>query len=184
MKANKKLAISGAFTVDVALHHDDRGVFREWFWKEECPFDIAQGNMSVSKANVIRGLHVSVHKLGQSKWITCTSGAITDVIVDLRPKSDTFLTVEKIPISANSGTIICIPSGVAHGFISHKDETTVVYLVSSKYSPGDEVTLNPMDTQLNIDWGVKDFIVSDRDRSALSLDNFLKKYKQALADQI
>ena len=183
MKAQRKLTINGAFTQDVTLHHDDRGVFREWFWKEECPFDIAQGNMSVSRANVIRGLHVSVHNLGQSKWITCTSGAITDVIVDLRPKSDTFLTVEKIPISAESGTVICIPSGVAHGFISHKDETTVVYLVSSKYSPGDEVILNPLDTQLNIDWGVKDWIISDRDRNALSLTAFLNTYEEALEGQ-
>ncbi len=184
MKAKNKLAIDGAFTQDASLHHDDRGVFREWFWKEECPFDIVQGNMSISKANVIRGLHVSVHKLGQSKWITCTSGAITDVIVDLRPKSDTFLAVEKISISADSGTVICIPSGVAHGFVSHRDETTVVYLVSSKYSPDDEITLNPMDAQLNIDWGVKDFIISDRDRNALSLNAFLEKYKGALVDQI
>lgn len=180
MKEKFALSLNDCFLIQTPSYADERGFFREWYWAEEFPYQIVQGNTSSSNSGVIRGLHLSVSKLGQAKWISCFSGEINDVIVDVRPDSSTFLQHEIIRLSAADGQILSIPPGIAHGFASLKDDTIVGYLVSSKFDPENEVGINPLDGELGIEWGVSNPIISDKDKFALSLSEFLVKYSASL----
>jgi dTDP-4-dehydrorhamnose 3,5-epimerase len=87
------LAIAGAWLIESPVYPDDRGIFREWFKLETLKefglpsFEVRQANTSISKRGVIRGIHYSSEINGQTKLVTCTSGSVLDVIVDLRSES-------------------------------------------------------------------------------------------------
>lgn len=180
MKHRKNLSLNNCYLLESPVFQDDRGNFREWYWGYEFPHQPAQGNVSCSHAGVIRGLHLSISQRGQAKWITCFSGEINDVIVDLRPGSSTYLQHEVINLNSNSGRILSIPSGVAHGFLSLKDDSIVGYLVSSKFNAVDEVGINPLDSELGINWEASNPIISEKDRSAPGLFEFLEKHSSSL----
>ena len=134
----KKLNIDGAYIATHKVFPDERGIFREWFKSEEIlsidrNFEVKQANYSNSKRWVIRGIHYSLAPEGQAKVVTCASGSIIDVLVDLRIGSPTYLTVEYIELTEVSGEVIYIPTGVGHGFIVKSDFASVVYLTSSGY---------------------------------------------------
>lgn len=182
MKKRESLTLNNCFLIETSVLEDIRGTFREWYWQEDFPYEIAQGNISSSMLDVVRGLHLNICQPGQAKWITCFSGEINDVIVDVRPNSSTYLKHETVNLKANSGKILSIPAGIAHGFVSLQDNTLVSYLVSSKYDPINEVGINPLDHDLGIDWGVANPIISEKDRSAPNLAFFLEKYAIQLRD--
>lgn len=184
MKNREKLSLNNCFLLQSTTHDDNRGTFREWYWGHEFPYPVAQGNVSSSKLGVIRGMHLNVGKSGQAKWVTCFSGQINDVIVDLRPDSSTFMSHQVINLNSKSGQILCIPSGIAHGFLSLEENTVVAYLVSSQYDPVNEVAINPLDESLGIDWGIKNPIISEKDRTAPNLANFLEKYSDSLRNYL
>ena len=90
------LGIEGAWLAESPVWKDDRGLFREWFKAADVKsatgrdFDIEQANISLSSHGTLRGIHYSTAPRGQAKWITCVSGSIKDVVVDIRPHSSTF----------------------------------------------------------------------------------------------
>ena len=90
------LGIEGAWLAESQVWSDERGFFREWFKAEDVKsvtgrdFGIEQANISLSSLGTLRGIHYSIAPRGQAKWITCVSGSIKDVIVDIRPASQTF----------------------------------------------------------------------------------------------
>src|SRR5262245_39223778 len=92
----RPLDVAGAFEITPALHTDARGVFLEWYRFDHLaaevghPLDLAQANISVSAANVVRGIHFADVPPGQAKYVTCVRGTVVDVVVDLRVGSPTF----------------------------------------------------------------------------------------------
>jgi dTDP-4-dehydrorhamnose 3,5-epimerase len=172
------LAIEGAWVAKSPIFNDERGSFREWFKREEIRsktgfnFDVAQANISTSSQGVVRGIHYSLAKKGQAKWITCVNGAIKDVVVDVRPASATYGKFLVIDLHANSGEAILIDSQLGHGFVSGQQDTTIVYLLSSPYSPAEEFGIHPLDPVLGIDWGLptKELLISPKDKSAPTLN--------------
>ena len=168
------LGIQGAWLANSTVFRDDRGHFREWFKREEIlsqtgfDFKVEQANISQSHQGVIRGIHYSLVPDGQSKWITCISGAIQDVIVDLRVKSPTFGTYISVLLSEGDGRAVLISSGLGHGFLALSDNTTVSYLLNSKYDPRHEVGIYPLDSELNINWKLESLkpIISEKDLEA------------------
>ena len=92
----EELEINGAWLARSPIHKDERGIFREWFKSDDIKtatgrdFGIEQANISRSSKGTLRGIHYSIAPRGQAKWVTCVSGAIKDVIVDIRPVSPTF----------------------------------------------------------------------------------------------
>ena len=173
----KPLGIEGAWVAESPVWTDDRGSFREWFKLSdiekatERKFDLEQANVSSSKKGTIRGIHYSLAAKGQAKWITCISGSIRDVVVDIRPNSKTFGKWVAIDLSGNSGKAVFYSEGLGHGFISLEENSTVAYLVTSTYSPTEEFDINPLDETLGIDWKLEleDFIISEKDRNAPGL---------------
>lgn len=168
----KKLRILGALEFSTQIFSDERGSFREWINLEKIKrevdfsFPVIQGNISHSKLGVIRGVHFSNSAKGQGKFVTCISGKIVDVLVDLRLGSPTYLVKEYVYLDPTRAKSVYIPTGVGHGFASQEDDSVVCYLLTSEYDPATEQTIYPFDVELGIDWNTKNSILSSRDSSA------------------
>jgi len=176
----QKLGFEGAWKATLETHSDERGHFQEWFKRSEFlritgrNFEVSQANISVSKKNVLRGIHFSVAEEGQGKWVTCLTGSIWDVIVDLRQESRTFKQWIGIDLFSDAPACVFIPEGFGHGFLSLEDNTTVAYFLTSEYSPKMEFGINPFDPDLSISWPSQKMTLSQKDQSAPNLTSFLK----------
>jgi dTDP-4-dehydrorhamnose 3,5-epimerase len=179
------LGIDGAWLYQSSVFSDSRGYFTEWFKDEliskSIPqgLDVAQANLSKSKKGVVRGIHFSIAQAGQAKWITCASGKIWDVVVDIRPKSPTFKKWIAIELNEASGKSVFIQEGLGHAFLAMEDETIISYLLSSPYSPNEELAINPKDPQIAINWPLDDLLFSPKDEYAPNLEDLLETLKQS-----
>jgi dTDP-4-dehydrorhamnose 3,5-epimerase len=179
------LGIEGVWLAESPVWSDDRGFFREWFKTEDINkasgrnFIVEQANISSSIKGTLRGIHYSLAEKGQAKWVTCVSGLIKDVIVDIRPNSKTFGKWIEVVLSGTSGNAVLIGEGLGHGFISLADISTVAYLVSSPFSPSEEFEINPLDQAIGIDWGLplSELKISEKDKNALTLEERKKEGK-------
>lgn len=171
------LSIEGVWLVESPIWSDNRGFFREWFKANSIQpaigheFKVEQANISSSVKGTLRGIHYSLATNGQAKWVTCVSGLIKDVIVDIRPNSKTYKKWIDIELSGTSGNSLLIGAGLGHGFVSLADISTVVYLLNSPFSPSDEFEINPLDPSLEINWGFENsrLIFSEKDLNAPTL---------------
>jgi len=174
------LAIAGAWLIESPVYPDDRGIFREWFKLEALKeigvsaFEVRQANTSISKRGVIRGIHYSPEIDGQTKLVTCTSGSVLDVIVDLRPESITYGDYLEVELSENFGKCVYIASGLGHGFQALEDKSVVTYLLDREYSPNNEFGINPLDPNLSIKWPLLDFHISEKDRTSANFNRINK----------
>jgi len=173
--------IAGVLILHNMVFSDERGLFKEWFRMNELhamvstDFDAQQGNISISKKNVVRGLHYSLASKGQSKLVTCANGAIIDYVVDLNPNSPTFKQFLEFELIAENGISIFIPHGMGHGFKSLSDNSIITYILSSNYNPTLELELNIFDPELNILEQSNSYLLSDKDASAPLLQELLGK---------
>ncbi len=171
------LEIEGSWLAESPIWNDQRGFFREWFKSNDIKnkvgreFCVEQANISSSTKGSLRGIHYSLAPSGQAKWITCISGSIKDVIVDIRPHSKTFGKWLNIELTASSGQAVLIGEGLGHGFLALEENSIVVYLINSEFSPSEEYGINPLDKNIGIDWGLDSSLmsISEKDRSAPSL---------------
>ena len=150
---------------------DHRGYFCETF-RDTIPGlpKFVQENTSISHKGTIRGLHYQINPHAQAKLVTCLSGNILDVFLDLRKKSITYGKHGTIELSGFH-TSLFIPEGFAHGFRALKDDTIVSYKVSNFYSPEHERCIIYNDPDLDIDWNfnklkIYNYITSVKDRTA------------------
>jgi dTDP-4-dehydrorhamnose 3,5-epimerase len=177
--------IEGTWLISSPVLMDSRGFFREWFKSEQIKnatgrdFGIEQANISLSSRGTLRGIHYSLAPRGQAKWITCVSGSIKDVIVDIRSNSPTFGKWIEVELNGDSGQAVFISEGLGHGFLALQDNTAVAYLVSSPFSPTDEFEINPLDEKIGINWGMNlsDLKISDKDKNAPTLKERLAEGK-------
>jgi dTDP-4-dehydrorhamnose 3,5-epimerase len=179
------LGIDGAWVAESPMWSDDRGFFREWFKSEDVKadtgreFGIEQANISLSSAGTLRGIHYSVAPQGQAKWITCVVGSIQDVIVDIRPDSNTFGQWLDVELKSDSGKAVLISEGLGHAFLALEDKTAVAYLVSTPFSPAEEYEINPLDEKIGIKWGMdlSALKISKKDKIAPTLAERLSEGK-------
>jgi dTDP-4-dehydrorhamnose 3,5-epimerase len=165
--------INGAFIIKPVFHSDDRGDFYTPFNRESYTklgiihLNIAQMNTSISHKNVLRGLHYQSGLNAQSKLVWVTSGEVLDVFVDLREHSPTYGQWDSISLIAN-GNRLFIPKGCAHGFLSLDNKTEFNYFCSNDWNKDSERCLIWNDTDLNINWGITNPIISQKDSEGLS----------------
>ncbi len=170
-----ELSIPGLFVLESPVWSDDRGSFREWFKDEDfrdagIDFNARQANLSVSRKNVVRGLHYSLAPEGQAKVVTCAHGELDDVIVDIRVGSPTFGRHEIVHLGAGEERSVYVPAGVAHGFCVTSELGALTYLLSSPFNSAVELEINPFDEELNVPWTIHgDAVVSPKDAGAPSL---------------
>ena len=138
------LPLSGAYLIDLEKREDERGFFARYFCEKEfsergLPTHWVQMNISLSREKgTLRGLHFQRPPKAEVKVVRCLRGSIWDVIVDLREDSATFGQWYGSELNAENCTMMYVPKGFAHGYITLKKNSTVVYLVDTKYNPKSE----------------------------------------------
>lgn len=152
------------------VYADERGYFMESYNQKKTAVLIkekfVQDNESVSKKDVLRGLHLQLPPYAQAKLVRVIKGSILDVAVDLRKDSKTFGQHFKHVLSGENKKQLFVPAGFAHGFLSLEDDTILNYKCSDYYHAKSEVSLLWNDPEFNIDWGIVDPILTEKDRLA------------------
>jgi 5-epimerase len=173
---SKALSIAGAWVFEPSRFDDDRGLFvapfQEAVFTEAvgAPMRVAQSNHSVSRRGVIRGVHFADVPPGQAKYVYCPSGALLDVVVDLRVGSPTFGAHEAVVLDSTSYRAVYLSEGLGHAFCALADNTVASYLCSTPYAPAIERTVAAMDPALALPWPAEITpILSERDAAAPSL---------------
>ena len=172
----RALAVVGAFELTPQVFGDDRGVFAEWYRFEDLHsalghrLQLAQANVSVSRAGTVRGVHYADTPPGQAKYVTCVRGAVWDVIVDIRVGSPDFGRWDAVRLDDVDRRAVYLSEGLGHAFVALTDDATVTYLCSQVYNPTGEHAINPLDPELAIDWppGL-DLLLSPKDTQAPTL---------------
>ena len=148
----------GVYIICPELHHDDRGYFFESFKfsefekKIKCHF-VQDNEVFSEEVNTLRGLHYQIEN-PQAKLIHVVSGAIKDVIVDVRLNSKTFGESFSVNLDHKNHKMLFIPVGFAHGYLVLKKNTIVQYKCTDYYNPNSEYGIRWNDSDVNIDWGV------------------------------
>ena len=172
----KKTKFKNLVILKGVKHQDKRGYLRELVLekliKKKFKFQI----LSVSKKNVLRGLHFQVRK-PQGKLISVLKGEIFDVSVDLRKNSKTYGKYFSCILSEINAKSIYIPPGFAHGFCTLDKENYIIYSCTKYRSANSEVGIKYSDKDLKINWPVKKPIISKKDNSNYSFLEFKKKFK-------
>lgn len=196
----RELSIGGAWEITPVQHGDPRGLFMEWYRFDHLaeavghPLRLAQGNLSVSAKDVVRGIHFADVPPGQAKYVTCVRGAVLDVIVDLRVGSPTFGRHEFVRLDDVDRRAVYISEGLGHGFCALSDDATLSYLCSETFNPTAEHSVHPLDPDLAIDWPAGAAAqLSARDAAAPSLAEAIEtgllpdyeeclRYRRSLSD--
>jgi dTDP-4-dehydrorhamnose 3,5-epimerase len=173
----EQTSIDGAWTFTPAVHRDERGHFLELFRAADLSESLgywpqtAQVNCSVSHQGVIRGVHFAMVPPGQAKYVTCVSGAILDVIVDIRVGSPDYGRWEAVRLDDTSQRAVFLEAGLGHAFTALSDKATVVYLCSTPYAPGREHGVHPLDPAIGIEWPTDiEPVLSPKDAGAPTLE--------------
>ena len=171
-----KTKFKGLIIIKNKSFKDKRGYFKELFREKEInkkfPFIV----MSLSKKNVIRGLHLQ-KKSTQGKYISVIKGKIFDVALDLRKGSKTFGKYFSIFLSEKNSISVYIPPGFAHGICGLEKENYMIYSCTNYRHQKSEIGIKFNDKDLNIKWPIKNPILSKKDRNNLSFQDFKKKFK-------
>jgi dTDP-4-dehydrorhamnose 3,5-epimerase len=163
----KKTAINDAFIINVEKMGDERGFFGREFEAHGLDFRMHQANIGFSRfRGTLRGLHYQVSPHGETKVVRCTTGELFDVIVDLRPASSTFKQWIGVELTAKNHTMLYVPEGCAHGYLTLTDETEVYYLVNQNYHPPAERGLRWNDPTFEIEWPLNEgLVISEKDQN-------------------
>ena len=164
-------SLKGAYMIDIEPRSDDRGFFARTFCREEFEAlnlnsNLAQSNIALTKARgTIRGMHYQAHPRPEAKLVRCTSGALFDVIVDLRPHSPTFRQWIGVELTSSNRRMLFVPEGFAHGYQTLLEDTEICYNVSEFYWPEAERGVRFNDPIFDINWPLKVTSISLKDRN-------------------
>ncbi len=154
------------FEISVKSFLDDRGSFHKIFQKElfsslGINFEPKEYFYSVSKKNVIRGMHFQIENASHEKLVYCSYGNLLDVVVDVRKESKNFNKPISIELNDNKSKLIFIGKGYAHGFLTKSEISTMHYFTSTVHNPNYDKGV--LWNSINFDWPVKNPILSKRD---------------------
>ena len=164
-------ALAGAFLVELEPLNDERGFFaRSWccreFAEQGLNAELVQCNISYNRTKgTLRGMHYQAHPHEEVKLIRCTSGAIYDVLIDLRPRSSTYRSWIAYELSAGDRRMLYVPAGLAHGFQTLEDHSEVFYQMSAFYDPPSARGVRWNDPVFAIDWPFAAPVISEKDAS-------------------
>lgn len=167
----RQTEIEGAWVVEPERYEDERGFFaRTWdaseFAERGLSGDLAQASISHNRRRgTLRGMHYQAAPHEEAKLVRCTSGAMFDVAVDLRPSSSTFRRWVGIELSAENRLALYVPQGCAHGFLTLADEVEISYLISVPHEPGAARGVRFDDPAFGILWPEEIIVINDRDRT-------------------
>lgn len=171
-----ELPIRGAWFISPELVADERGVFRRHFCAAEfaahgIAVSVAQGNVSENpRLHTLRGFHYQISPYAEGKTISCFSGSLYDIIVDLRPDSASYLQWAALTLSAESRASLHVPPGCANAYLTMQPDTVVHYYMSESYEPGSYRGFRYDDPAFKFKWPAKPRVISAKDSSFPDLD--------------
>lgn len=178
------LGVEGAWVFTPQVHHDSRGSFLETFRSDEFSadlgyrFELAQVNYSVSRRGVIRGFHYSDVPPGQAKYVSCISGTVLDVVVDLRIGGPAFGQWECVQLDDAERRAVFLAEGLGHGFMALSESATMIYLCSTSHTPWREHVVHPLDPGIGVAWPLEvldgEPVLSTRDAAAPTMAEALR----------
>jgi dTDP-4-dehydrorhamnose 3,5-epimerase len=172
--------LAGTYVVGLEPFSDERGWFARFFCKNEFlqighHQEWVQMNHSQTlEKGTLRGMHFQFPPHGEVKLVRCISGAVYDVVIDLRRGSSSFLNWFGIELSAANNKMLYIPEGFAHGFQSLQDDCGLIYMHTQFYSPQVEGGIRYNDPLLGINWPLPISQISQRDAGHPFLDEKFK----------
>jgi dTDP-4-dehydrorhamnose 3,5-epimerase len=171
------------FVLEPAIFEDERGFFMESYnfstlQKKGIDVNFVQDNQSFSKKGVLRGLHFQKGPFAQTKLVRSLTGAIVDVVVDLRSNQPTFKKTFSVELSAENNKQLLIPKGFAHGFLVVSETANVLYKCDEYYNKSAEAGIRFDDPELDIDWifPKENLIVSAKDKELPFFSNLNFKF--------
>jgi dTDP-4-dehydrorhamnose 3,5-epimerase len=178
--------LKGAFLVDLEPREDERGFFARSFCQRE--FEalglkpvIAQSGLARNRnKGTLRGMHFQFPPAAETKLVRCTRGTILDVIVDLRPESETYLQHFAVELDGESLRALYVPERFAHGYQSLSDDTIASYELGAFHAPGAEGGLLHDDPRLGLEWPLPVTVISPRDRGFQPLDGIEAELKRRM----
>lgn len=171
-----KQKISGVWLIKAEPFKDSRGIFFRHFCQQEFAKNGLQARIlqtNVSKNDhkyTLRGMHYQLKPFQEHKIILCMSGAIYDIVVDLRPDSETFLKWISVELTSQEPLSLYIPAGCANGYLTLKDDTVILYYMSEFYSQEAYRGFRYNDRLFNFIWPAEPVIISEKDRSYPDFD--------------
>jgi dTDP-4-dehydrorhamnose 3,5-epimerase len=179
--------LKGAFIIDLERREDSRGFFARAFCQNEFKTHglkptIAQANIAHNiKKGTVRGIHFQFPPAAESKLVRCTRGAILDIIVDLRPESETYLQHVGVALNEDNQRALYVPERFAHGYQTLRDNTDTSYQVGEFYTPNAEGGLMFNDPRLRLEWPLPVTVISDKDQKFELLDRIEPELKRKMA---
>jgi dTDP-4-dehydrorhamnose 3,5-epimerase len=167
----RQTELAGLTVIDLEMSRDQRGHFARTWCRDEfaahgIDAEFTQCGASFNhRRGTLRGLHFQIAPHDEAKLIRCTRGRVYDVAVDLRPGSPTRGQWRATELCAETGRMIYIPSGFAHGFQTLDDDSELFYQITAAYRPEAARGVRWDDPSLAIPWPVEDPILSARDRA-------------------
>ena len=178
----KKTKINGVFLIKPQIFKDKRGYFFESFNSKEfrkaigLDVQFIQDNQSLSSKNVLRGLHFQHPPFAQAKLVSVIKGEVLDVVVDIRKDSETYGEHIAAYLNEENHHQLYIPKGMAHGFLTLRDDTIFTYKCSNYYRKDSEDGIVWNDSNLNIDWNIKNPLVSEKDQHVQNFNSFVSTF--------
>lgn len=172
----RELSLPGVWLIEAELHTDERGVFRRHFCGSEYAAHglvptVAQGNVSENPhLHTLRGFHYQSLPHSEAKTLSCFSGSLFDIVVDLRPSSSHFMKWVAVEISAPGRESLYVPPGFANAWLTTSPGTVVHYYMSEVFSPGSEHGIRYDDPAFEFRWPAVPKVISARDRSFSNFD--------------
>ena len=162
--------LKGVYVIELEKRGDERGFFARLFCEREFAAHglnprIVQMNNSLSgQRGTLRGIHYQLRPKGEDKTFRCMTGALFDVVIDLRQESPTFLQHFTVELTAENRKMIHVPQGCANSFMTLADNTEIFYFTSEFYSPEHERGIRYNDPALGIKWPMEPVVISDKDK--------------------
>jgi dTDP-4-dehydrorhamnose 3,5-epimerase len=176
-----ELALPGVVLLRPQIRTDGRGRFVKlyhagFFAEQGLAGDFAEHYITRSHRNVLRGLHFQAPPADHAKLVTCTEGAILDVVVDLRRDLPSYGHAISCRLESEQADLLHIPSGCAHGFIALSDQASTLYAVTSLYDPASDHGI--LWSSIDFAWPVAEPILSDRDHAFPALVDFVSPFRR------
>jgi dTDP-4-dehydrorhamnose 3,5-epimerase len=177
----ERTPIDDLLLVKSPVFGDKRGYFTENYNHKDWTLagiatTFVQDNLSLSKKNILRGLHFQLPPYAQAKIVRVISGSVLDVVVDIRRKSPTYGAHYSVVLSDENFLQLYIPEGFAHGFVTLQEDTIFAYKCSNYYHHEVERGLPWNDKDLNIDWGINAPEMSDKDKQYEAFSQFVSPF--------
>ena len=162
--------LKGAYVIDLEKIEDERGFFARYYCEQEyakhglsTSFVQINNSLAVEKGT-LRGMHYQLSPAAETKVVRCLTGALWDCIIDMREDSSTFRQHFAVELTSENRSMLYVPKGFAHGFITLTDNTEALYLVDEFYAPELERGIRYDDPSFGIEWPLQPTVISDKDR--------------------